>query len=258
MKTKNRPLLIGILLLMYLYSTGKTRYESDPNINDCYYMYVDVTEDSMYFIDRVYPVDIPPVLFEKYQGNDTFAACRIEKFQPNIIRAYSDLLLRPIEGMKYERDTCYTDTCSITLTLPSLDTKVKVSILIGEYRVPELNDVVFTPRCNSHTFYVPKKYSGHFYLTIRDLHIEPSAMDGSYYGIAENPSIYNALISGIVSMPEFDLRGHNVKIELPNVNKNLFNRWYFNGDFIYITDDEILWKNHRWIRENSEQNNSIE
>lgn len=249
-------------MLTCLMTLGRIRYESDHdfnmNVDGGFYMYVDVTEDSMYVVSRLYPLDITPELREKYQLNDTIAACRIEKFQPNIIRAYSDLLLRPIEGMKYERDTCYTDTCTITLTLPSLDTKVKVSILIGEYRVPELNDVVFTPRSNSHTFYVPKKYSEHFNLTISEMYLEPSTMEGAYYGIAENPGLYNALISEITFMPEFYPRGHNVKIELPNVNSNLYSRWYFNGDFIYITENEIRWKNLRWIRENVEQNDSIE
>lgn len=181
---------------------------------------------------------------------DTIAACRIEKYGDNIVRLYTeDLLLRPIKGMICEKDTCTTDSAEIKIELPMLravDVEVEM-IYLSNHNMFHKKHIV-TPQSTSHTFNVPKN-TEQFNIFIRGIGIEPTTMAGTYYGIIQNPNLTNIIITKMYDIPEFKVKGHNVRITLPYVDRNLFERWYFDGDFVYMNEHEIRWKNLLWVKD---------
>ncbi len=173
---------------------------------------------------------------------DTIAECRIEWINNNLIRAFSkDLPLLIFRNMQLEysepEDTAFV---TVRFVLPNLREKIKLNVIYFKKEnidfetrsFSDANETIIMDMDNrSCNLKLPKDtYSLSYYIQLCDP--EMSDDTGAYYGLLEFPSIH-----GLVK--PIPIQSKNLKITMPNINSKTLSRWFFWGDYIYITESKI-------------------
>jgi len=164
-------------------------------------------------------------------GNPILAECRIEPFSKNYAKVYStDIPFMAFNDLevKYNSDSIDDSVTTIIINFSNLDLPIKVEINDFYGNTKSIEQICESKRVE---LKIPSKIKSVF-ITISPINYNESSPLGAYYG----------LLSFSSWLKPIEVKSNRLEIYMPNIRKNIFERWYFNGNIVSFDNGKLYFR----------------
>ncbi len=169
-------------------------------------------------------------------GDPILAECRIEPSSKNYVKLYStDIPFMAFNDLevKYSSDNI-ADSVAIIIFFPNLDLPIKVELNDYYGNAKSVEHICETKRVE---LKIPSTIKS-FFVTISPVNYNESSPLGAYYGLLTFSSWLKPI----------EVKSNKLEIYMPNIRKNIFERWYFNGNIASFDDGKLFFRDIQYTK----------